>query len=161
MIYYCLRWATPAPWEKKSDRTSCISQQQQCPKKKSEPTKATDDPVIAYVHQLSPSKRNKKDTLHYSTLLLQTSQNGCQEALLYSKQKHKLLSDSQKSDTPVKIKRFTHTSHGKKVIISDITNTVSVPDQTECSFQYSEETVTTSPILSVAQILKSSMTGIK
>ena len=115
----------------------------------------------SYCLRSSPSKRNKKDTLHYSTLLLQTSQNGCQEALLYSKQKHKLLSDSQKSDTPVKIKRFTHTSDGKKVIISDITNTVSVPDQTECSFQYSEETVTTSPILSVAQILKSSMTGIK
>ena len=78
--------------EKEVGQTSCISQQQQCSKKESEPSKATDDVVIAYVHQLSPSKRNKKDTLYYSTLLLQTSENGCQDALLYSKQKHKLLS---------------------------------------------------------------------
>ena len=141
--------------EKEVGQTSCISQQQQCSKKESEPSKATDDVVIAYVHQLSPSKRNKKDTLYYSTLLLQTSENGCQDALLYSKQKHKLLSDSQKSHTPVKIQRFTHTSDGKKLIINDITK-ISVPDQTEYSFQYSVDTVATSPILSVAQILNSS-----
>lgn len=141
--------------EKEVGQTSCISQQQQCSKKESEPSKATDDVVIAYVHQLSPSKRNKKDTLYYSTLLLQTSENGCQDALLYSKQKHKLLSDSQKSHTLVKIQRFTHTSDGKKLIINDITK-ISVPDQTEYSFQYSVDTVATSPILSVAQILNSS-----
>ena len=141
--------------EKEVRQTSCISQQQQCSKKESEPSKATDDVVIAYVHQLSPSKRNKKDTLYYSTLLLQTSENGCQDALLYSKQKHKLLSDSQKSHTLVKIQRFMHTSDGKKLIINDITK-ISVPDQTEYSFQYSVDTVATSPILSVAQILNSS-----
>lgn len=133
--------------EKEVGQTSCISQQQQCSKKESEPSKATNDVVIAYVHQLSPSKRNKKDTLYYSTLLLQTSENGCQDALLYSKQKHKLLSDSQKSHTLVKIQRFTHTSDGKKLIINDITK-ISVPDQTEYSFQYSVDTVATSPILS-------------
>lgn len=141
--------------EKEVGQTSCISQQQQCSKKESEPSKATDNVVIAYVHQLSPSKRNKKDTLYYSTLLLQTSENGCQDALLYSKQKHKLLSDSQKSHTLVKIQRFTHTSDGKKLIINDITK-ISVPDQTEYSFQHSVDTVATSPILSVAQILNSS-----
>ena len=141
--------------EKEVGQTSCISQQQQCSKKESEPSKATDDVVIAYVHQLSPSKRNKKDTLYYSTLLLQTSENGCQDALLYSKQKHKLLSDSQKSHTLVKIQQFTHTSDGKKLIINDITK-ISVPDQTEYSFQCSVDTVATSPILSVAQILNSS-----
>ena len=115
--------------EKEVGQKSCISQQQQCSKKITEPSKGTDDSVIAYVHQLSPSKRNKKDTLYYSTLLLQTSENECQDALLYSKQKHKLLSDSQKSHTPVKIQRFTHTSDGKKLIINDITKIVG----TQCS----------------------------
>ena len=141
--------------EKEVRQKSCISQQQQCSKKNTEPSKATDDSIIAYVHQLSPSKRNKKDTLYYSTLLLQMSENGCQDALLYSKQKQKLLSDSQKSHTPVKIQRFTQTSDGKKLIINDITK-ISVPDQTEYSFQYSQDTVATSAILSVAQILNSS-----
>ena len=112
---------------------------------------------FAYVHQLSPSKLNKKDTLYYSTLLLQTSENEGQDALLYSKQKHKLLSDSQKSYTLVKIQRFTHTSDGKTLIINDITK-ISVPDQNEYSYmyQYSDDTVATSPILSVAQNLNSS-----
>lgn len=147
--YHCLRWTTPAPWKKKSGRQVAFHSSN------SVWSKATDDIVIAYVHQLSPSKRNKKDTLYYSTLLLQTSKNGGQDALLYSKQKHKLLSDSQKSHTPVKIQRFTHASDGKKLIINDITK-ISVPDQTEYSFQYSVDTVATSPILSVAQILNSS-----
>ena len=93
--YHCLRWTTPAPWKKKSGRQVAFHSSN------SVWSKATDDVVIAYVHQLSPSKRNKKDTLYYSTLLLQTSENWCQDALLYSKQKHKLLSDSQKSHTPV------------------------------------------------------------
>lgn len=141
--------------EKEVGQKSSISQQQQCSKKNTEPSKATDDSIIAYVHQLLPSKRNKKDTLYYCTLLLQTSENECQDALLYSKQKQKLLSDSQKSHTPVKVQRFTHTSDGKKLIINDITK-ISVPDQTEYSFQYSQDTVATSPILSVAQILNSS-----
>ena len=89
--------------EKEVGQTSCISQQQQSSKQKSEPSKPTDDAVIAYAPQLSLSKGNKKDTLYYSTLLLQTSVNGCQDALLYFKQKHKLPGNSQKSHTPVKI----------------------------------------------------------
>ena len=55
----------------------------------------------------------------------------------------------------MKIQRFTHTSDGKKLIINDITK-ISVPDQTKYSFQCSVDTVATSPILSVAQILNSS-----
>lgn len=123
-IYHCLRWAGRLQHHEKKSRADKLhftaATVFQC-KKKSEPSKATDDAVIAYVHQLSPSKRNKKDTLYYSTLLLQTSEDGCQDALLYSKQKHKLLSVSQMSHTPVKIQRFTHTSDGKKLIINDIT----------------------------------------
>lgn len=36
--------------EKEVGQTSCISQQQQCSKKESEPSKATDDVVIAYIN---------------------------------------------------------------------------------------------------------------
>jgi len=83
--------------EKEVGQTSCLSQQQQFSKEKSEPSKATDDVVIAYVHQLSPSKRNKKDTLHYSTLLLQTSEDECQDALLYSKRQSEVSHSGENS----------------------------------------------------------------
>ena len=70
--------------------------------------------IIAYVHQLSPVQRNKKNTVDYCTLLLQTKDNPSQGALLYSKRMHKrpLLVDSEKCRTPVKIQRFTRTSDG-------------------------------------------------
>ena len=79
--------------------------------------------IIAYVHQLSPAQRNKKNTVDYCTLLFQTKDNPSQGALLYSKrmQKRPLLVDSEKCRTPVKIQRFTHASDGEKVIINDMT----------------------------------------
>ena len=82
-------------------------------------------------------KRNKRNTLDYSTLLLQTDSKPPQEALLYSASKRRLLADSEQSHTPVKIQRYTFTSDGKKVIINDMT-TLSVPDKMEYSFQYDE-----------------------
>ena len=64
--------------------------------------------MIAYVHQLSPPRRNKKNTMDYSTLLLQT-EDTTKEALCYSKNKRPLLNDSQTSRTPIKLQRFnTH-----------------------------------------------------
>ena len=89
--------------------------------------------IIAYVHQLSPIKRNKKNTIDYSTLLLQTKDEPAQEALMYSKHKRPLLVDSEKCRTPVKIQRFTYTSDGEKIIINDMTK-ISVPGQSEYSF---------------------------
>ena len=70
--------------------------------------------IIAYVHQLLPVKRNKKNTIDYSTLLLQTKDEAAQEAFLYSRHKRPLLVDSEKCRTPVKIQRFTYTSDGEK-----------------------------------------------
>lgn len=101
------------------------------------PRRSGNEAIIAYVHQLSPIKRNKKNTIDYSTLLLQTKDEEPQEALLYSKHKRPLLVDSEKCRTPVKIQRFTYTSDGEKIIINDMTK-ISVPGQTEYSFQFKE-----------------------
>lgn len=68
---------------------------QSCSRAKSSPCKAkgqgSDASIIAYVHCLSRPRRNKKDTLDYSTLILQTESKPTQEALLYSKNKQPLL----------------------------------------------------------------------
>ena len=121
---------------------------------KSSPCKGTDASIIAYVHCLSPSRRNKKNTLDYSTLVLQSESKPAQEALLYSKNKRPLLSDSEHSHTPVKIQRYTHTTDGEKMIINDMTM-ISVPDQTEYSFQFKETTGPSSEPTPVEDILQS------
>lgn len=67
------------------------------------PRRSGNEDFIGYVHQLSPIKRNKKNTIDYSTLLLQTKDGEQQEALLYSKHKRPLSVDSEKCRTPAKI----------------------------------------------------------
>ena len=57
--------------------------------------------------------------------------------LIYSKTKRKLLVDSERSCTPVKLQRFTYTSDGSKVIVNDMTK-ISSPQPTEYSFQFEE-----------------------
>jgi hypothetical protein len=88
-------------------------------------------PVIGYVHKLSPLKRNRRNTMDYSTLVLQTESDTI-EALLYAKTKRPLLVDSVNSHTPLKIQRFTKSSDGKKIIINGIAK------QGEYTFQYKE-----------------------
>ena len=108
------------------------------------------EPLIAYVHQLSPTKRNKRNTLDYCTLLLQT--NECtKEALLYSKNKRSLLEESELSRTPVKIQRFTHTEDGSKVVINDMT-TITQPLATEYAFQFQLPTAARYPKRTVVDI---------
>jgi hypothetical protein len=66
-----------------------------------------------------------------------------EDVLCFSKAKHRLLIKSETSHTPVKINRFTKTDDGSKLIINNMTS-VSVADQAEYSFQYTEraETIT-------------------
>ena len=89
--------------------------------------KQNESGLIAYVQKLSPVKRNRKNTMDYSTLMLQTDTI---EALLYSKNKHLLLVDSANSHTPLKIQRFTKSSDGKKLIINEMTR-VGIANQGE------------------------------
>ena len=119
------------------------------------PRRSGNEAIIAYVHQLSPIKRNKKNTIDYSTLLLQTKDEAAQEALLYSKHKRPLLVDSEKCRTPVKIQRFTYTSDGEKIIINDMTK-ISVPGQTEYSFQFKESVPSHTQPVSIEDILSCS-----
>ena len=93
--------------------------------------------LIGYVHNLSPKKRNKKDTLDYSTLTLQT-EDTYQDVLCYSMAKRPLLMTSMTSRTPIKVDRFAKTTDGSKIIINDMTS-VAVPNQTDYSFQYTEQ----------------------
>lgn len=99
-------------------------------------SKTHEETFIAYVHELSPVKRNKRNTVDYSTLVLQASDRNVQ-GLLYSKSKRQLLENSQASRTPIKIQRFTHTDDGQKVIINDMTK-ILVPDASEYCFQFKQ-----------------------
>lgn len=58
--------------------------------------------------------------------------------------------DSEKCRTPVKIQWFTHTSDGEKVIIN--MTTISVPSQTEYSFQF-KESISRNQHVSIGDIL--------
>ena len=51
------------------------------------PTSPEGPHIIAYVHNLSPLKRNKRNTIDYTTLTLQTDATTTQPALCYSKTK--------------------------------------------------------------------------
>jgi hypothetical protein len=58
--------------------------------------------------------------MDYFTLVLQTEDENI-NALLYSRNKRQLLSDSEQSHTPLKIQKFTKTETGDKIIINDMT----------------------------------------
>lgn len=109
--------------------------------------------LIAYVHNLSPLKRNKKNTMHYCTLTLQTSSE-VHEALLYSKNKRSILMDSEDSHTPLKIQRYTTTPDTKKLIINEMTQLTS-PDPTEYCFQFKKVSDPSHPLTTIGDILKS------
>ena len=96
--------------------------------------------IIAYVHSVSPIKRNKKNTIDYCDLVLQTS-NETKRAICFSKSKRPILLDREHARTPVKISNFTNTPneerYGCKLIINDMTK-ITVPESNEYSFQYSK-----------------------
>ena len=104
----------------------------------SSPPKRNNSQLIAYVHNVSPVKRNRRNTVDYSTLSLQTADSQVlEEAMCYSTAKRLILMDKEKSRTPVKFSRYTRTSD-KKLVINDVTN-LSTPDEQEYNFQYDDE----------------------
>ena len=72
--------------------------------------------------------------LQRSTIILQTSTSTV-EGLLYLSAKQLLLAESERSQTPIKIQKFMHTSDGYKVIVNDMTK-IFEPEQTEYSCQF-------------------------
>ena len=117
------------------------------------PTKS--DGFIAYVHLLSPSKRNKRDTMDYYTLLLQTEQT-TEQALLYSKSKRSLLHECETKRTPVKIQKFTYTEDGAKIVINDMTK-LTQPLPTEYGLQFQPPSASLYPKCTVQEIQQSSI----
>ena len=94
--------------------------------------------IIAYIHNVSPKKRNKRDTTDYSSPELQVDDaSGFHKALCFSKTKHKRVVDEEQSRNPIKITRYTRTSD-KKIIINDMTQLANVNDL-EYSFQHEEK----------------------
>lgn len=94
--------------------------------------------LVGYVHNISPIKRNKRNTLDYSTFKLQLGEKLMQEALCYSPSKRAILAEKEASRIPVKITRYTKTADLTKVVVNDITQ-ITAPNSFECSFQFSQD----------------------
>jgi len=111
-----------------------------------------EETLIGYVHNLSAPRRNRGNTMNYCTFVLQTSAQETLEALLYSTHKRPLLLESQNNHTPVKLKHFTYTEDGGKIIVNDMTN-IAIPQQCEYSFQYDETTLLQGEPITILDIL--------
>jgi len=106
--------------------------------------------IIGYVHNLSPIKRNKRNTIDYTSFTLQLSENTKQPALCFSKTKRKILEEKSTTRTPVKIMRYTKSTDKSKIIINDKT-VLSAPDDLDYNFQYAD--VDDCPITSIADLI--------
>lgn len=93
--------------------------------------------MIAYTLNVSEPLRNKRNTMNYLTMTLQTSPTKGTRALLYSPQKKKLFLQSQETKTAIKIKDFTRTEDNK-IVINDMTY-VDIATPSEYSFQFNKE----------------------
>ena len=113
--------------------------------------------IIAYVHNVSEPKRNRRNIMDYYTMDLQTME-GKLPGLIHSKSKRKLLADRGIARTPVKLQRFTYMSDGSKVTINNMTE-ISSPQPTEYSFQFKEQASEHDPEKSVKEILESCNEG--
>lgn len=94
--------------------------------------------LIGYVQNLSPPKRNKKDTLNYSTFQLQMATGKVKEGLCFSSTKRRLLEEKQSTRTALKLMGYTSTATGERFVVNDMT-LISTPNALEYSFQFSDE----------------------
>ena len=101
--------------------------------KHDQPRKRSSSDLIAYIHNVSPVKRNKRNTIDYCELTLQTEKE-TQKAICFSKSKRR-----ETDRTPVKISNYTKTADGEgnmsKMVINDMTK-VAVAESSEYCFQY-------------------------
>ena len=94
--------------------------------------------LIAYVHNVSALKRNKKNTIDYTILTLQTDASTSQAALCYSKAKRKILEEHETKRAPKKITRYTKSADKTKIVINHKT-LLTKPDEMEYTFQYCDD----------------------
>ena len=107
--------------------------------------------IIAYVHNLCPLKRNKRNTIDYTTLTLQTDATTTQPALCYSKTKRKLLHEHETKRAPIKISRYTKSGDKTKIVINDKT-LLAKPDDMDYTFQYYDDA--DQPVTPLSDLLK-------
>ena len=115
------------------------------------PTSPEGPHIIAYVHNLSPLKRNKRNTIDYTTLTLQTDATTTQPALCYSKTKRKLLHEHETKRAPIKISRYTKSGDKTKIVINDKT-LLAKPDDMDYTFQYYDDA--DQPVTPLSDLLK-------
>ena len=98
-------------------------------------TKGVKRSLIGYVHSVSPVKRNKRNTVDYFEIALQTENCDNLKTLCYEKSKRALFQAREESKTPVKLTNFTTSQKGDAVFVNSMT-CVTQPQQGEYSFQY-------------------------
>ena len=115
------------------------------------PTSPEGPHIVAYLHNLSPLKRNKRNTIDYTTLTLQTDATTTQTALCYSKTKRKLLHEHETKRAPIKISRYMKSGDKTKIVINDKT-LLAKPDDMDYTFQYYDDT--DQPVTPLSDLLK-------
>ena len=144
--------STASTGPSKNDVEQCSAACAEPPKSKMESRSTEQESLIGYVQNLSPLKRNRKNTLDYASMTLQTA-SGNREVLLYSPPKRSLLLESEKSRRPIKLSCLTSTPDRKKLIINDMTK-VSFPDSTEYSFQFEDVRLASPDPMTILQVLR-------
>lgn len=69
--------------------------------------------LIGYMHNLSPPKSYRRDTMNYSTFGLQIETGEVEDSLCFSSAKRMLLEEKQSHRTAVKLLDYTLTLLGK------------------------------------------------
>ena len=138
----------------KNDVEQCSVACAEPPKSKMECRCTEQESLIGYLQNLSPLKRNCKNTLDYASMTLQIA-SGNREVLLYSPPKRSLLLESEKSRRPIKVSCLTSTPDRKRLIINDMTK-VSFPDSSEYSFQFEDVRLASPDPMTILQVLNKS-----
>ena len=146
--------SVPSTGPSKNDVEQCTPACAEPPKSKMESRCTEQESLIGYVQNLSPLMRNRKNTLDYASMTLQTA-SANREVLLYSPPKRSLLLESEKSRRPIKVSCLTSTPDRKKLIINDMTK-VSFPDSSEYSFQFEDVRLATPDPMTILQALNES-----
>ena len=100
---------------------------------------------------ISPLKRNKWNTIDYTTLALQTDVTTTPPVLCYSKTKRKLLHEHETKRAPIKISRYMKSGDKTKIVINDKT-LLAKPDDMDYTFQYYDDT--DQPVTPLSDLLK-------
>ena len=137
-----------------NDVEQCTPAYTEALKSKMESRSTEQESLIGYVQNLSPLKRNRKNSLDYASMTLQTA-SGNRQVLLYSSPKRSLLLESEKSRRPIKVSCLTSTPDRKKLIINDMTK-ISFLDSSEYSFQFEDVRLATPDPMTILQVLNES-----